>query len=130
MAAKSLPTDRGCVRQIDVAKAANPARLLKLGLEERRWWLSTVGMGGDDGGGVHLRLDRARGGAGRGGELAREGATRTGAVVEGRMTRAGGVEEVIGGWDGGGQRRGWDGREKEVWVGERKIWEEVAAARS
>ena len=46
--------------------------LLELGLEERRWWPSTVGMGGDGGGGVHLRLDHARGGMGRGGELARE----------------------------------------------------------
>ena len=72
MAAKSLPPDRGCVRQIGVAKAANPPRLLELGLEERRWWPSMVGMGGDGGGGVHLRLDCARGGAGRGGNWRRD----------------------------------------------------------
>ena len=60
-----------------------------------------MGMGGDGGGGVHLRLDHARGGMGRGGELAREGATRTGGVVEGRMAGAGGDEEVVGSWDGG-----------------------------
>ena len=78
MAAKSLPPDRGCVRQIGVAKAANPPRLLELGLEERRWWPSTVGMGADGGGGVHLRLDHTCGGMGRGGELAREICSREG----------------------------------------------------
>ena len=37
-----------------------------------------MGMGGDGGGGVHLRLDHARGGMGRGGELAREICSRGG----------------------------------------------------
>ncbi|XP_048557836.1 cytochrome P450 87A3-like [Triticum urartu] len=43
------------------------------------------------------------------------------------MAGAGGDEEVGGGGGGGGRRRGWDGREREVWVGDRGIWEEVAA---
>ena len=50
--------------------------------------------------------------------------------MEGRMAGAGGDEEVGGGGGGGGRWRGWDGREREVWVGEREIWEEVAAVRS
>ena len=53
-----------------------------------------------------------------------------GGVVEGRMAGAGGDEEVGGGGGGGGRRRGWDGREREVWVGDRGIWEEVAVVRS
>ena len=68
--------------------------LLELGLEERRWWPSTVGMGGDGGGGVHLRLDRARVGAGRGGELAREIWSRGG-----DSDRRGGGREGRRRWD-------------------------------
>src|SRR3954462_15067867 len=40
MAAKSIPPDRGCVRQIGMAKAANPPRLLE----------EVVAVDGGDGG--------------------------------------------------------------------------------
>ena len=79
-------------------------------------WITRVGVWGGEGNWL------AR--------FVRERATRTGGVVEGRMAGAGGDEEVGGDGGGGGRRRGWDGREREVWVGDRGIWEEVAAVRS
>ena len=127
MAAKSLPPDRGCVRQIGGAKAANPPLLLEEG----------VAVAGGDGGRRRRRRpsppgSRAWGyGEGRGigsrdlfarGRLGQEGWWKGGWPVLGAMRRSSAVGMGEAGGGVGMAERGRSGR------GE--IWEEVAAARS